>query len=76
MANPYLDHQARSKPRAIEDQLADLYRERERLCREEFMAECGDDFAHSNGTLTPLRSARQDVDRRIRQLEAEQGEGA
>jgi hypothetical protein len=73
MALRGLNDPVRSKQRAIQDQLYDLYRERKRLRDAMFEAECGDDFAHSNGKLTPLRSALHDVDRRIRQLEAEQG---
>jgi hypothetical protein len=73
MASGYLKKPARSKQRAIEDQLYDLYRERKRLRDAKFEAECGDDFAFTNGKIPALNSALTDVNRRIRQLEAEQG---
>jgi hypothetical protein len=76
MPSPYLEKPARSKQRAIKDQLYDLYRERKRLNDAKFEAECGDDMAFTNGKIPALNSALHDVDRRIRQLEAEQGEGA
>ena len=72
MASAYLEQPARSKERAIKDQLYDLYRERKRLRDAKFDAECGDDFAFTNGKIPSLNSAIADVDRRIRQLEAEQ----
>ena len=76
MPSPYLERVARSKERAVQDQLYDLYRERKRLKDAKFEAECGDDFAFTNGKIPALNSALHDVNLRIRQLEAEQGEGA
>jgi nitroreductase len=76
MPSPYLEKPVRSKERAIKDQLHDLYAERRRLEQAKYEAECGDDMAFTNGKIPAVNSALADVNRRIRQLEAEQGEGA